>query len=178
MYGGQRSGQQPRVGGPGFNLLAAFSSKADSRTVRSVRETSLQIPHCTMVASQICSGNMLPATRVPATSSLASSSGNRRSAQAQRRLQALPKQVTAIASPPAPMDVERSEAKTDSLPVEHLPHPKSDPDSLEQDMLSKVAYTIGANPKSLTARQAYRGLAWTVRERLIDAFNKTQEYWK
>lgn len=76
------------------------------------------------------------------------------------------------------MDVERSQAKTDSLPVEHLPHPKNDPDSIEQDVLSKVSYTIGADPKALTPKQAYRGLAWTVRERLIDSFNKTQEYWK
>ena len=76
------------------------------------------------------------------------------------------------------MDVERSQAKSDSLPVERLPHPKNDPESIEQDVLSKVSYTIGADPKALTTKQAYRGLAWTVRERLIDSFNKTQEYWK
>ena len=76
------------------------------------------------------------------------------------------------------MEVERSQAKTDSLPVEDLPHAKNDPDSIERDVLSKVSYTIGADPKALTTKQAYRGLAWTVRERLIDSFNKSQEYWK
>ncbi|KAK9849013.1 hypothetical protein WJX84_009521 [Apatococcus fuscideae] len=48
----------------------------------------------------------------------------------------------------------------------------------ETEILRKIAYQVGVDAETVTAQQAYQGVAWTVRERLIDAFNKTQAYWR
>ncbi|GFR50336.1 hypothetical protein Agub_g12544 [Astrephomene gubernaculifera] len=46
-----------------------------------------------------------------------------------------------------------------------------------KDIENKLRYLFGRNEVS-TPNDAYQGTAWSVRERLIDAFNKTHEHWK
>lgn len=46
------------------------------------------------------------------------------------------------------------------------------------DIVQKLQYVVGADTHSINAREAYQGVAWSVRERLIEQFNKTQEYWR
>ena len=48
--------------------------------------------------------------------------------------------------------------------------------SLPQEIRSKLTYDLGT--KSASPEAAYRATALSVRQRLIDAFNKTQEYWR
>jgi hypothetical protein len=45
------------------------------------------------------------------------------------------------------------------------------------DIESKLKYQFGKS-SDWTAKDAYLGTAWSVRERLIDAFDKTHEHWK
>ena len=46
-----------------------------------------------------------------------------------------------------------------------------------EDISSKLRYLFGKNG-DYSARDAYNGTAWSVREKLIDSFNKTHEHWK
>lgn len=49
-------------------------------------------------------------------------------------------------------------------------------------VLCFAEFTIGAPsnkiPNDLDAKTVYRGVAASVREHLIDAFNRTQDYWR
>ncbi|KAK9916350.1 hypothetical protein WJX75_001605 [Coccomyxa subellipsoidea] len=60
--------------------------------------------------------------------------------------------------------------------------PKSDPASIEADVLQNLEFTIGAPsnkiPNGLDDKTVYRGVAASVREFLIAAFNRTQDYWR
>ncbi len=46
-----------------------------------------------------------------------------------------------------------------------------------QDITQKLKYQFGKS-SGLDAKDAYLGTAWSVRERLIDAFDKTHEHWR
>ena len=39
------------------------------------------------------------------------------------------------------------------------------------DIVQKLQYVVGADTHSINAREAYQGVAWSVRERLIEQFN-------
>lgn len=45
------------------------------------------------------------------------------------------------------------------------------------DIASKLRYLFGRNGDYSVA-DAYKGTAWSVREKLIDSFNKTHEHWR
>ncbi|KXZ54777.1 hypothetical protein GPECTOR_4g847 [Gonium pectorale] len=45
------------------------------------------------------------------------------------------------------------------------------------DIANKLRYLFGRNG-DYTSTDAYQGTAWSVREKLIDSFNKTHEFWK
>ena len=47
---------------------------------------------------------------------------------------------------------------------------------LPEEIRNKMLYDLGT--KSTTPDVAYRATALSVRQRLIDAFNKTQEFWR
>lgn len=69
-------------------------------------------------------------------------------------------------------------AKRD-LPTKGLDYkPKDDDTSVQTDIVKKLAYVVGANAHSVSEREAYQGVALSVRERLIERFNKTQEHWR
>ena len=53
---------------------------------------------------------------------------------------------------------------------------KVDESSLETDILRKANYVVGS--EELEPFSAYRATALSVREHLIEAFNKTQKFWK
>ena len=52
----------------------------------------------------------------------------------------------------------------------------ADGSSLEKDIIRKANYVVGS--EELEPSSAYRATALSVREHLIEAFNKTQKYWK
>ena len=52
----------------------------------------------------------------------------------------------------------------------------ADGSSLEKDIVRKANYVVGS--EELEPFSAYRATALSVREHLIEAFNKTQKYWK
>ncbi|MEW5319329.1 MAG: hypothetical protein WDW38_010488 [Sanguina aurantia] len=45
-------------------------------------------------------------------------------------------------------------------------------------VLDKLKYQVGQDAANASANEAYRASAWSVREALIDAFDKTQAHWK
>ena len=53
---------------------------------------------------------------------------------------------------------------------------ESDKAGIGYDILRKANYVVGT--EELDAQAAYRATALSVREHLIDNFNKTQKYWK
>jgi len=54
-----------------------------------------------------------------------------------------------------------------------------DPESIKKDIRLKAEVTVGApDSTSLTPEEAYRAAAWSVREKLFDAFFATQKYWE
>ena len=55
-------------------------------------------------------------------------------------------------------------------------HLEVDEGSLETDIIRKANYVVGS--EELEPFSAYRATALSVREHLIEAFNKTQKYWK
>lgn len=55
-------------------------------------------------------------------------------------------------------------------------HLDADGSSLERDIIRKANYVVGS--EELEPFAAYRATALSVREHLIEAFNKTQKYWK
>lgn len=55
-------------------------------------------------------------------------------------------------------------------------HLEVDESSLETDIIRKANYVVGSEEMEPSA--AYRATALSVREHLIEAFNKTQKYWK
>ncbi|CAL5225473.1 g8295 [Coccomyxa viridis] len=59
--------------------------------------------------------------------------------------------------------------------------PSKDPSSVQADVLQNLEFVVGAPsnkiPNGLDAKSVYRGVAASVREHLIDAFNRTQDYW-
>lgn len=55
-------------------------------------------------------------------------------------------------------------------------HLDADGSSLERDIIRKANYVVGS--EELEPFSAYRATALSVREHLIEAFNKTQKYWK
>ena len=48
---------------------------------------------------------------------------------------------------------------------------------IAREVQEKIAYDIGT-PAEVDDKLAYRGVSLSVRQRLIDAFNKTQKYWR
>ena len=65
------------------------------------------------------------------------------------------------------------------LPTKGLDYkPKDDDTSVQTDIVKKLAYVVGASAQSVSEREAYQGVALSVRERLIERFNKTQEHWR
>lgn len=56
--------------------------------------------------------------------------------------------------------------------------PQDNSNAVQTDIIKKLAYVIGANANSATDREAYQGVAFSLRERLIERFNKTQEHWR
>lgn len=56
--------------------------------------------------------------------------------------------------------------------------PQSNSSAVQTDILKKLAYVVGADPEAVSDRQAYQGVALSVREQLIERFNKTQEHWR
>lgn len=53
---------------------------------------------------------------------------------------------------------------------------ESDGSGVEYDILRKLNFVVGT--EHADADTTYRATALSVREHLIDAFNKTQQYWK
>ena len=54
-----------------------------------------------------------------------------------------------------------------------------DTESIKKDIRLKAEVTVGApDSTSLTPEEAYRAAAWSVREKLFDAFFATQKYWE
>ena len=74
------------------------------------------------------------------------------------------------------LDIEKSASKPKSIHLDYKP--KNDVKSIEEDIVHNVEYTVGADKLKVQDKQAYQAVAWSVRERLIEAFNITQEYWK
>ncbi|KAG2434907.1 hypothetical protein HYH02_012105 [Chlamydomonas schloesseri] len=64
-------------------------------------------------------------------------------------------------------EAERPTAAKSSASAEPVTH----------DITSKLKYLFGRNG-DYTNADAYQGTAWSVREKLIDSFNKTHEHWK
>ena len=65
------------------------------------------------------------------------------------------------------------------LPTKGIDYkPKNDQTDVQTDIVKKLAYVVGANANSVSEREAYQGVALSVRERLIERFNKTQEHWR
>lgn len=55
---------------------------------------------------------------------------------------------------------------------------KVDQSSIEKDINRKAEVIVGKSDTSkLSAEEAYRAVAWSVRDALLDAFFKTQEHW-
>ena len=52
-----------------------------------------------------------------------------------------------------------------------------DAESIAKDIRKKAEVTVGA-PELTDAEEAYRAAAWSVREKLFDAFFTTQKYWE
>jgi hypothetical protein len=51
--------------------------------------------------------------------------------------------------------------------------------AVARDIEVKLKYQLGLQPgQTASARDAYQAAAWSVRERLIDAFDKTHAHWK
>ena len=74
--------------------------------------------------------------------------------------------------------MNKTPAKRD-LPTKGLDYkPKDSGNAVQTDIVKKLEYVVGADSHSVSDRQAYQGVAWSVRERLIERFNKTQEYWR
>ncbi len=71
----------------------------------------------------------------------------------------------------------KTNGKTKPVPMD-LIQVQQQKQEAETEILRKIAYQVGVDADTVTAHQAYQGVAWTVRERLIDAFNKTQAYWR
>ncbi len=46
------------------------------------------------------------------------------------------------------------------------------------DINNKLKYQLGKIMDHLGQKDVYQGSAWAVREQLIDAFDKTHDYWK
>lgn len=66
-----------------------------------------------------------------------------------------------------------------NLPTKGLDYkPKDDDNAVQTDIVKKLAYVVGADAHSVSDREAYQGVALSVRERLIERFNKTQEHWR
>lgn len=47
---------------------------------------------------------------------------------------------------------------------------------VQSEILDKVKYNFG-KISNLTPRDVYNGAAWSVREHLIDSFERTHDYW-
>lgn len=54
----------------------------------------------------------------------------------------------------------------------------ADASELASDILRHSKYTVGANPDAVTPKQAYQATAYSVAEKLIDAFDATNEHFK
>ena len=55
--------------------------------------------------------------------------------------------------------------------------PGSSNGSIPAEVQQKLQYDIGVSGE-VSGKLAYRGVALSVRQKLIDAFNKTQKYWR
>ena len=53
---------------------------------------------------------------------------------------------------------------------------EGDEAAIQADIKRKLDYVVAAS--KVDAKAAYRGTALSVREHLIDSFNKTQQYWR
>ena len=74
--------------------------------------------------------------------------------------------------------MQKAPAKRD-LPTKGLDYkPKDNGNAVQTDIVKKLAYVVGADAHAVSDREAYQGVALSVRERLIERFNKTQEHWR
>ncbi|KAL0026522.1 hypothetical protein WJX77_004605 [Trebouxia sp. C0004] len=74
--------------------------------------------------------------------------------------------------------LEKKSGKRD-LPTKGIDYkPKDSDNAVQTDILKKLAYVVGADAHAVSDREAYQGVAFSVRERLIERFNKTQEHWR
>ena len=72
--------------------------------------------------------------------------------------------------------LEKLEKKSGKRGLDYKP--KDSDNAVQTDILKKLAYVVGADAHAVSDRQAYQGVAFSVRERLIERFNKTQEHWR
>lgn len=68
---------------------------------------------------------------------------------------------------------EKSSTSSNGVRPVHLDASGS---SLQTDIIRKASYVVGS--EELEPSSAYRATALSVREHLIEAFNKTQKFWK
>mmetsp|Transcript_21955 Transcript_21955/g.37564 ORF Transcript_21955/g.37564 Transcript_21955/m.37564 type:complete len:868 (-) Transcript_21955:290-2893(-) len=86
-----------------------------------------------------------------------------------RRASRAPLAVRAIAEPPVKASVKGQNGAVSARGA-----------AVADDIATKLKYVFGkhAPTTDLALRDAYLGTAWSVRERLIDSFDKTQEHWR
>ena len=93
------------------------------------------------------------------------------STRAARPLRPAAIRVTAIAAPVARPKIAYKGDPSKALEV--------DAESCAKDIRKKAEVTVGApDSTKLSDEEAYRATAWSVREKLFDAFFKTQKYWE
>eukprot|EP01025_Chloroclados_australasicus_P057892 TRINITY_DN723_c0_g1_i1.p1 TRINITY_DN723_c0_g1~~TRINITY_DN723_c0_g1_i1.p1 ORF type:complete len:919 (-),score=118.15 TRINITY_DN723_c0_g1_i1:357-2993(-) len=79
------------------------------------------------------------------------------------------------------MNVAELEKQTAVVPQDKqiLEYTKSNAvDRIEQEIVEKIEYVAGGSRYEITPRAAYQGAAWSLRERLLESFNKTHKVWK
>lgn len=84
-----------------------------------------------------------------------------------------------VVRPQAVLEKQAKGSAKRDLPTKGIDFkPQDNSNAVQTDILKKLAYVVGADAHAVTDRQAYQGLALSVRERLIERFNKTQEHWR
>ena len=100
--------------------------------------------------------------------------GNQRVSLPKNSSSRLPQRRQAV-SPQAVADFVKEKTSVGSNGNGRI-HLEVDESSLETDIVRKANYVVGS--EDLEPFSAYRATALSVREHLIEAFNKTQKYWK
>lgn len=54
----------------------------------------------------------------------------------------------------------------------------SDPEALLEDVVEKAEFYCGADRGEVSPKTAYNGVAWSVREQLLDRMQRTHELWR